>query len=46
MKDLLKEIDNECKEFYGVNGLRFTGISIQKIKEIYKKRGVQLETPF
>ena len=46
MKELLKELDRECQEFYGVGGLRFTGISIEKIKEIFKKRGVELEPPF
>jgi hypothetical protein len=44
--EILEKIDSESTEHIKMDGLRFTGVSIEKINQVFKQYGVEIEIPF
>lgn len=43
---VLEKIHSESTEHIKMDGLRFTGVSIEKINQVFKQYGVEVKTPF
>ena len=45
-KELLNDVLKEKQELIAIGGIRFTGITEEKIKQIFDKHGIKFEIPF
>lgn len=43
---LLNELLRNCKEVYGMSGLRISCITENEIKQVFEKHGIKYEPPF
>ena len=46
LKTLLNDLLNEKEDIIAHNGIRFTGVHEEKIKQVFEKYGIDYEIPF